>query len=250
MGWKMGGKERQRLDRVLAHMGFGTRREIKKLVKEGRVKVNGESARDPGVHVLPAIDHIEVDGEPVKYREFIYLMMNKPRGFLSATEDRFAEVVVDLLSPEYRAFHPFPVGRLDKDAEGLLLLTNDGELAHRLLSPKKRVPKTYFAVVCGEVTKADGEAFRRGITLDDGYRTMPADLKVISSGPESRVEVTVYEGKYHQVKRMFKALGKEVVYLKRVAMGPLVLDELLRPGEYRELTEVEIDGLRELGFVK
>ncbi|MGB9803788.1 pseudouridine synthase [Desulfofundulus sp.] len=237
---------RQRLDKVLAHMGFGTRQEVKKLIREKRVEVNGELAKDPGLHVLPGRDHIEVDGEPVEYRQYIYLMLNKPQGVLSATEDRFAPVVVDLLPPEYRAFHPFPVGRLDKDAEGLLLLTNDGKLAHKLLSPKKRVPKTYFAVVSGIVTDEDVEAFRQGVILDDGYRTMPGELKILRSGPESEVELTIYEGKYHQVKRMFEAVGKKVTYLKRIAMGPLMLDKPLKPGDYRELTEDEIKSLQEL----
>ncbi|CEP69286.1 Pseudouridine synthase, RsuA/RluB/E/F [Moorella glycerini] len=239
-------KERQRLDKLLTHMGFGTRKEIKKLIKEKRVQVNGELAREPGLHVIPGRDHIDVDGEPLEYRQYIYLMLNKPQGVLSATEDRLAKVVVDLLPPRYRAFHPFPVGRLDKDAEGLLLLTNDGKLAHQLLSPKKHVPKTYYAVVCGMVTEIDVEAFRQGIILDDGYRTMPGELKILCPGPEAEVELTIYEGKYHQVKRMFAALGKKVTYLKRIAMGSLVLDEQLKPGEYRELTAEEIGKLREL----
>jgi 16S rRNA pseudouridine516 synthase len=236
-------KERQRLDKVLAHLGFGTRKEIKKLVKEKRVKVNGEPAEDPGLHVLPGQDHIEVDGEPVKYRQYIYLMLNKPQGVLSATEDKYAKVAVDLLPPRYRAFHPFPVGRLDKDAEGLLLITNDGKLAHQLLSPKKHVPKTYYVVVRGMVTETDVETFRRGVILDDGYRAMPGKLKILRSGPESEVELIIYEGKYHQVKRMFEAVGKKVTYLKRVAMGPLMLDKRLKPGECRELSEEEVSKL-------
>lgn len=242
----MAAKERQRLDKVLAHMGFGTRKMIKKLIKEKRVQVNGRPAEDPGLHVIPGRDYIEVNGEPLVYEEYIYLMLNKPQGVLSATEDRYAKVVVDLLPPRYRAFHPFPVGRLDKDAEGLLLLTNDGELAHRLLSPKKHVSKMYYAVVDGIVTESDVEAFRQGIILNDGYRTMPGELTILRSGTESEVELTIYEGKYHQVKRMFEAVSKRVLYLKRIAMGPLRLDERLRPGEYRELTEEEIIKLREL----
>lgn len=242
----MAAKERQRLDKVLARMGLGTRKEIKKLIAAKRVQVNGELVVDPGLHVIPGRDHIEVNGQPLEYKEYIYLMLNKPRGLLSATEDRYAEVVVDLLPPRYRAFHPFPVGRLDKDTEGLLLLTNDGELAHRLLSPKKHVAKTYYAVVDGMVTETDVEAFRRGIVLNDGYRTRPGELTILRSGPESEVELTIYEGKYHQVKRMFEAASKRVVYLKRIAMGPLRLDELLGPGEYRELTEEEISRLREI----
>jgi 16S rRNA pseudouridine516 synthase len=238
-------KERQRLDKVLAHMGYGTRKEIKKLVKERRINVNGQIAKDPGLHVWPSQDRIEVDEEVVTYREYIYLMLNKPQGVLSATEDMHAKTVVELLDPEYSAFHPFPVGRLDKDTEGLLLLTNDGKLAHQLLAPKKHVPKTYYAVIRGTVTEADTTAFREGVVLDDGYRTMPGELKILRSGPESEIELTIYEGKFHQVKRMFEAVGKQVIYLKRLAMGPLTLDETLEPGEYRELTDEEVASLRE-----
>ena len=232
--------KRLRLDKFLGRMGVGTRKEIRKLVKAGRVTVNGEVAGDPGMHVLAEKDRIEVDGLHIEYREFIYLMMNKPAGVVSATSDRSSETVVQLLEPEHALFEPFPVGRLDKDTEGLLLLTNDGKTAHRLLSPKRRVPKRYFALVRGEVTEADVEAFRRGVVLDDGYQTLPAELSIRSSGPESETEVTVYEGKYHQVKRMFEAVGKRVVYLKRIAMGPLQLDPSLEAGEYRELTEEEV----------
>jgi 16S rRNA pseudouridine516 synthase len=238
------GHDRQRLDKVLAHLGFGTRKEIKKLVRDGRVQVNGQSSLDPGQHVDPTSDVIQVDGIPVTYRRYIYVMMNKPPGVLSATRDSRAPVVVDLLSPDDQVFHPFPVGRLDKDTEGLLLLTNDGELAHRLLSPKRHVPKTYYARVAGTVTRGDVAAFAQGIRLDDGYVTMPAELSIVTSGAVSEVELTIYEGKFHQVKRMFLAVGKPVMYLKRIRMGPLVLDEALAPGEYRELTDEEVEQLR------
>ncbi|WP_018133325.1 pseudouridine synthase [Effusibacillus pohliae] len=240
----MAEKATQRLDKMLAHIGIGTRKEIKKLVKEKRVTVNGELAKDPGMHVSPDRDQIRVDGQAVEYRVYIYLMMNKPQGVISATEDGLSEVVIDLLEPQHSAFHPFPVGRLDKDTEGLLLLTNDGKLAHQLLSPKKHVPKTYYAVIRGTVTEADAEAFRAGVVLDDGYRTLPGELTILRSGPESEIELTIYEGKYHQVKRMFEAVGKQVTYLKRIAMGPLALDETLEPGEYRELTDEEVAMLR------
>lgn len=234
-----------RLDKVLAHMGLGTRQEVRRLIKEELVRVNGKPVKDPGLHVYPGRDHIEINGEPVEYKEHIYLMLNKPRGVLSATEDRFTEVVLDLVSPKYWAFHLFPVGRLDKDTEGLLLLTNDGQLAHELLSPKRHVAKTYYAIVSGKVTESDVKAFGQGVVLDDGYHTLPASLKILRSGPESEVELVVYEGKYHQVKRMFESVGKKVTYLKRIAMGPLVLDKALKPGEYRELTEEEIRKLRQ-----
>ncbi|PRR72543.1 pseudouridine synthase [Neomoorella humiferrea] len=238
--------KRQRVDKILAHMGYGTRKEIKRLIKEERVQVNGLPVKDPGLNIIPGEDQLFVDGEYVEYRPYIYIMLNKPRGVVSATEDRTAEVVLNLLPPCYRARRPFPVGRLDKDTEGLLLLTNDGRLAHNLLSPKKHVPKKYYAVVQGTVTREDVEAFRRGVLLEDGYCTLPADLQILRAGLRSEAEVTIYEGKYHQIKRMFAAVSKEVIYLKRIAMGPLVLDETLKPGEYRELTDREVTALREL----
>ncbi|PRZ12809.1 ribosomal small subunit pseudouridine synthase A [Laceyella sediminis] len=233
-------RKSQRLDKVLVHMGVGTRKEIRKLTKAGRIKVNGSAVNDPSVHVMPETDDITVDGITIDYREHIYLMMNKPQGVISATEDRNEEVVTDLLEQEHRVFEPFPVGRLDKDTEGLLLLTSDGKLSHQLLSPKKHVPKTYYAEVDGVVTEEDALAFKNGVTLDDGYVTMPSELTILSSGPRSEVELTIYEGKYHQVKRMFEAVGKKVVFLKRIAMGPLTLDPDLEPGEYRELTPEEL----------
>jgi len=244
-------KPTQRLDKILSHSGYGTRREIKKLVKNDAVRVNGVTVRDGGMQVDWRHDVIEVHGKQVMYRKFIYIMMNKPQGVVSATEDARERTVVDLLSEEYRRFHPFPAGRLDKDTEGLLLLTNDGKLAHRLLSPRMKVPKTYYAEVEGEVTDGDMAAFAEGVKLDDGYVTMPAALRLISYGrlsgnPVSHVELTITEGKYHQVKRMFLAVGKRVMYLKRTAMGPLRLDESLIPGSYRELDEREIAQLQHL----
>jgi len=232
-------KERQRLDKILSNMGLGTRKEIKQLVKEKRVTINGVIVKDSGQQVHTKNDRIEVDEVPVEYREYIYLMMNKPQGVISATEDNHDEVVIDLLEPEHAIFEPFPVGRLDKDTEGLLLLTNDGRLAHQLLSPKKHVPKTYYAMIHGVVTEADVNLFKQGVTLDDGYHTLPGKLKILKSGSESEIELTIYEGKFHQVKRMFEAVGKKVTFLKRLSMGPLLLDENLKPGEYRELAEEE-----------
>jgi len=237
-----------RLDKLLAHSGRGTRSEIKRAVRLGRVEVNGETARDPGMTVDPGADEVRWDGEPVRYREYVYFMLNKPPGVISATEDRRERTVVDLLQPEDRARDPFPVGRLDKDTEGLLLLTNDGRLAHELLSPRKSVDKVYEALVAGAVDDRDVRAFEAGVTLDDGYRTLPAELVVrqvraANDGPLSDVTVTIREGKFHQVKRMFEAVGKRVVRLRRVAMGPLRLDPNLAPGEYRELTEDEMKAL-------
>ncbi|WP_338012318.1 pseudouridine synthase [Anoxybacteroides amylolyticum] len=234
-----------RIDKLLANMGFGTRKEVKKLLKSGAVKVDDIIIKDPKTQVNPSEKTVTVWGEEVEYKKFIYLMMNKPPGVISATEDDFEETVVDLLEEEDQRFAPFPVGRLDKDTEGLLLLTNDGQLAHQLLSPKKHVPKTYFAIIEGEVTKADMEAFLRGVVLDDGYETKPSELVILSSGLRSEVEVTITEGKFHQVKRMFQAVGKRVVYLKRIQMGPLSLDPTLALGEYRELTEDEVEQLKQ-----
>jgi len=239
-----------RIDKILSHLGLATRSEAKKLAKAGLIKVNGETVRDSGAKVDPVADVLEVRGERVYFRRYIYLMMNKPQGVISATEDLRDRTVLDLLSDEHRAFEPFPVGRLDKDTEGLLLLTNDGQLAHRLLSPKKHVPKLYYAEIDGLVDDRDIDSFRQGVELDDGYVTMPAKLTVLETMPSdtggrSKIEVELHEGKYHQVKRMFAAVGKKVVYLKRMAMGGLKLDPGLALGRYRELTETELASLTE-----
>jgi 16S rRNA pseudouridine516 synthase len=239
----MMGEYEMRIDKMLANLGYGSRKEVKKLLKDGAVKVNGEILKDSKEHVDPNKDIVSIHGQEVIYKEFIYLMMNKPAGVISATEDNRDETVIDLLEIDDQVFEPFPVGRLDKDTEGLLLITNDGQLAHRLLSPKKHVPKTYFAVIEGEVTEEDINAFQKGVTLDDGYETKPGHLVILKSGLMSDIELTITEGKFHQVKRMFQAVGKRVVYLKRISMGPLKLDETLELGEYRELTEEELNEL-------
>ena len=234
-----------RIDKLLSNSGFGSRKEVKILLKSKAVEVNGETVRDPKFHVDEKTDEISVAGEPVVYREFIYLMMNKPQGVISATEDRFDETVIDLLTEDEQRFEPFPVGRLDKDTEGLLLITNDGKLAHELLSPKKHVDKTYYARIDSPVTDEDIEAFKQGVTLDDGYETKPAQLHILRSGEESEIELTITEGKFHQVKRMFESVNKQVVFLKRLSMGTLLLDKTLALGEYRELTEEELTKLKQ-----
>ena len=234
-----------RIDKMLANLGFGSRKEVKQLLKSGAVKVDDVVVKDPKQHVDTNKQSVTLNGEVIEYKEFIYLMMNKPQGVLSATEDSAQDTVIDLLELEDQVYEPFPVGRLDKDTEGLLLITNDGQLAHRLLSPKKHVPKTYFAVIDQEVTLEDIKAFAEGVTLDDGYETKPGELKILKSGIRSDIELTITEGKFHQVKRMFEAVGKKVVYLKRISMGPLPLDETLELGEYRELTDDEVDLLRD-----
>jgi 16S rRNA pseudouridine516 synthase len=234
-----------RIDKMLANLGFGSRKEVKQLLKSGAVKVDDVVVKDPKQHVDSNNQIVTLNGDVIEYKEFIYLMMNKPQGVLSATEDSAQETVIDLLELEDQVYEPFPVGRLDKDTEGLLLITNDGQLAHKLLSPKKHVPKTYFAVIDQEVTDEDIKAFAEGVTLDDGYETKPGELKILKSGMRSDIELTITEGKFHQVKRMFEAVGKKVVYLKRISMGPLPLDETLELGEYRELTDEEIELLRD-----
>lgn len=239
-----------RLDKLLSNTGYGSRKEVRQLLKKGMIRVNGEVMKDPAQHVDPVSDNISLLGEEVVYKEFIYLMMHKPPGVLSATEDNRDQTVVDLLAGEDRHFEPFPVGRLDKDTEGLLLLTNDGKLAHNLLSPKKEVPKTYYAKVAGIVTEEDTEAFARGVILDDAYETKPGILHILHSAEESEIELTITEGKFHQVKRMFEAVGKKVVYLKRLTMGPLELDPDLELGEYRELTDGELQQLKEIDRYK
>ncbi|WP_431027568.1 pseudouridine synthase [Lysinibacillus sp. LZ02] len=232
-----------RLDKLLANMGYGSRKEVKQLLKEKAVTIDGAVVKDAAMKVDPETQDVSVYGERVVYTEFIYLMMNKPPGVISATEDRYDETVIDLLDPLAQHFKPFPVGRLDKDTEGLLLITNDGNLAHNLLSPKKHVPKTYYATIEGVVTEADIEAFRKGVELDDGYVTKPGELVILTSDEVSEIELTIQEGKFHQVKRMFESVDKKVTYLKRLSMGALLLDETLELGDYRELTEEELGEL-------
>lgn len=235
-----------RLDRYLANMGRGSRSEVKRLIRTGQVVINSTICRNEAMAVNPGVDRVVCAGEPVIYREFIYLMLNKPAGVLTATEDGHSRTVLDLIGPEVPKRGLFPVGRLDKDTEGLLLLTNHGELGHQLLAPQKHVSKRYYVRVAGAVGPADQEAFAAGVTLNDGYRTLPAGLELISSGEISEVVVEIHEGKFHQIKRMFQALGKQVLYLKRLTMGPLRLDESLAPGAYRELTADEIQAFNHL----
>jgi 16S rRNA pseudouridine516 synthase len=233
----------QRLDKIISNMGYGTRKEIKQLVKQGAVKVNGTIVRDSGMHIDPEGSLVEISGELLDYKEFTYIMMNKPKGVISATYDYNLDTVIDFLDDRLRRQNLFPVGRLDVDTEGLLLITNDGKLAHKLLSPKKRVPKKYYAVVEGRVETQDVPKFEEGVILDDGYRTLPAHLKILRTGEYSEVEVIIYEGKYHQIKRMFKAINKKVQYLRRLEMASLKLDSTLQPGEYRELSKEETSAL-------
>ncbi|WP_214858172.1 pseudouridine synthase [Exiguobacterium sp. s191] len=230
-----------RLDKLLSNMGAGSRKEVKLLLKAGAIQVDGEIVRDPKQHVDVESQQVLMYGEPVTYQKYIYLMMNKPPGVISATEDKRDETVIDLLFEDVTYFKPFPVGRLDKDTEGLLLLTNDGAFNHALMSPKKHVEKTYYAEVTGMLTQEDVEAIAAGVTLEDGYQAKPGKLVILSTTEtDSTLELTITEGKFHQVKRMMLALGKEVTFLKRRSIGRLELDPALALGDYRELTQEEL----------
>ena len=232
-----------RLDKYLCETGFGTRSQVKDLLKKGQVMVNGEVVKKPELKINETTDQILCQGKKASYQKNIYLMLHKPAGVVSATEDNREKTVLDLVSPEDRKNGLFPVGRLDKDTEGLLLLTDDGELAHRLLSPKKHVDKTYYAKIDGQVTEEHVKQFREGLDIGDEKKTLPAVLTILLFGPVSEIEVTIHEGRFHQIKRMFEAVGCKVTYLKRLSMGSLVLDETLPPEEYRPLTEAELEGL-------
>ena len=234
----------ERLDKILSGTGRWSRREVKDLVKAGRVTADGAVVARPEDKFDRTATVLAVDGEPVDGEKYVYLMLHKPGGVLSATEDPRQPTVLDLLPPHLRRIGLFPVGRLDKDTEGLLLLTNDGPLGHRLLSPKKHVDKVYFVRVDGTLDGADCAAFRAGLVLEDGLRCLPAELEVLD--PASTGLVTLREGKYHQVKRMLADRGKPVTYLKRLSMGPIALDPALEPGTWRPLTEGERAALAEL----
>lgn len=231
-----------RIDKMLSNIGIGSRKEIKQAARQGHIKINDVVEKDSSQIIDTETDEVKYKGETIKYSRYIYLMMNKPMGVVSATEDNYDKTVIDLLQDEDKLYKPFPVGRLDKNTEGLLLLTNDGQLAHNLLSPKKHVDKTYFAEVEEEVTENDVKVFAEGILLtNENYKTLPARLEMIESGYPSTCYVTIQEGKFHQVKRMFNAVNNEVVYLKRISMGKVKLDEQLNPGEYRHLTNEELE---------
>ncbi|WP_199198806.1 pseudouridine synthase [Mammaliicoccus vitulinus] len=224
-----------RLDKFLANSGIGTRKEVKKFLKKNLVKVNDVIVKKPEMHINPEEDIITFDDIPIEYEPVVYLMMNKPAGYVSATEDDEHETVIDIV-PEYMHLDLFPVGRLDKDTEGLLLLTNDGKFSHQLMSPKHRVPKRYYAEVDGHINEDAIKKFEKGIDLGD-FTSSPSELEIIESGESSKAIVTIYEGKFHQVKRMFHSIDCEVTYLKRLKIASLELDEQLELGEYRHLME-------------
>lgn len=234
-----------RIDKVLEEKGFGSRKTVKRLFQRRLVEVDGVTLSDGSFNVDTRIHQITVNGQPVANYTHTYLVMNKPSGVVTAVTDASRQTVLDLLHPEDRVPGLYPVGRLDRDTEGLLFLTDNGQLGYQLLLPDKKVTKTYEAVVNEEVTEADVAAFANGITFIGGETCQPAVLTIIEAAPgRSRVQLEIQEGKFHQVKKMFLAQGKKVMYLKRIAMGPLTLDEMLAPGEYRPCTDAELIKLK------
>ena len=235
----------ERLDKIISNLGYGSRKDVKVFARKGIIEVDGVIVKDSAMSFDPEKSVIKVNGEEIVYRTNIYLMMNKPDGVISATRDNKDETVIDLLELNHQVFEPFPIGRLDKDTVGLLLLTNDGELNHRLIAPKWHVDKVYYAKIDKKVDEKDIIAFNKGITLDDGYKCLEAKLEILTSSDEgSEIRLTIQEGKFHQVKRMFEAVEKKVIYLKREEFGGLLLDPDLEEGEYRELTDEELALLR------
>ena len=233
-----------RLDKLISNSGLAQRSQVKRLVREGRITVNGSIAADAAMHCDTAWD-IRLDGQKAVWREFLYLMMNKPAGYLSVTEDPGRKTVLDLLPPEYRRFNPFSVGRLDMDSEGLIILTNDGAFCHRVISPKSGILKEYVIQVSHPFPEGAEQRFREGIKLDDGSICLPAEL--LCEPDRVKATVRIREGKYHQVKRMALAEGTRVRYLKRLSVGGLRLDPELAPGAFRELTEEELRSVEETG---
>ena len=229
-----------RLDKYLADMGLGTRSQVKDIIKKGKININGIVVKDSNIKVDSNKDEIYFEGNPIVYAEFEYYMLNKPAGVISASNDKKQKTVIDLIETRKRD-DLFPVGRLDKDTEGLLLICNDGELSHNLLSPKKHVNKTYYVELDSPLTDDKAKEVCDGVYIESGVKSMPAKLEYID---KQKVYLTIHEGKFHQVKKMFHAVGCEVTYLKRMTMGPLRLDESLKPGEYRMLTNAEIDALK------
>ena len=237
--------KKTRLDKFLCDSLNITRKEAKEAVKKGKVTINGELVKKPESKLDAEDDQVEFDHQPITFEQFHYLMLHKPQGVVSATKDNHDKTVLDLIHEDFKE-KLFPVGRLDKDTEGLLLLNDDGMLAHELLSPKKHVDKVYFAKVSGQFTEEEVKRFQEGLDIGNGEKAKEAGLKILKAGQEqSEVLITITEGKFHQVKRMVKAVGSEVLYLKRLSMGPLKLDEDLKLGTYRRLSEAELQELKE-----
>jgi 16S rRNA pseudouridine516 synthase len=234
-------RKTKRIDKIVNDLGYGSRTKIREMIKNGQVVVDKEIIFDPKKHVDPFNTKIYINGIEHEYKEYCYYMMNKPNGYISATFDDKQRTIMDLLPQNLKNLNLFPVGRLDIDTEGLLILTNNGQLAHRILSPKSHVPKKYYAKIEGCVDDRHVNIFRDGVVLEDGYKTMSSELNVLENSNISQVEITIYEGKFHQIKRMFLSVEKKVIFLKRLKMGGLSLDENLAPGDYKEIFENDIE---------
>ncbi len=230
-----------RLDKYLADMGLGTRSQVKDIIKKGKININGVVVKDSNRKLDTEVEQVYMDGNPIFYEEFEYYMLHKPAGVISASSDKKAKTVIDLITDRKRD-DLFPVGRLDKDTEGLLLITNDGELCHNLLSPKKHVDKVYYVELDKELSDEAAREVCEGVYIEEGVKSLPARLERLSA---DKVNLTIHEGKFHQVKKMFHAVGCEVTYLKRLSMGSLKLDEGLEKGQYRKLTAEELTALKE-----
>lgn len=236
-----------RLDKFLVNSGIGTRKEVKDILKNKKISVNDAFVKDGKIQIDEEKDIVKYEDKIIHYKPFVYIMLNKPAGVISATEDNHHKTVIDLLNNEYRTYDVFPVGRLDIDTEGLLLLTNNGVLSHNLLSPKKHVDKKYYVKIANSLSDDDIKMLENGIKLEENFVTKKAKVEIIFNNYEKNENlayITISEGKFHQVKRMFKAVNNEVLYLKRVKIGNLSLDEKLKLGEYRELTEEELNNLK------
>lgn len=233
-----------RLDKFLADRQIGTRSEVKQLIKKGLITVNDSIIKSPEQKINPESDVIRYEGNKLNFKANQYYMLNKPAGYITATKDEKEKTVMDLFTG-LATKDLFPIGRLDKDTEGLLLITNDGVLSHELMSPKKHVSKTYFAHIDGVVEERAKDLFLQGLDIGEKKLTLPAELQIVKSGEVSEILLTITEGKFHQVKRMFEAIGRKVIYLKRVSIGKVTLDDKLALGEYRELTEEELLSLKD-----
>ncbi len=235
----------ERLDKLIASQGRYSRSEVKKLIKSGRITVDGKVPKSGDIKLDPGKSEIRVDGESLNYKKHIYIMLNKPRGVISASNDRDKETVIDLVPPELFREGLFPAGRLDGDTTGFVLITDDGDFAHRILSPKNHIMKTYHATLADRLTQDDIVRFRQGLTLGDGTQCLEAHVRVLQEGEINLAEIKICEGKYHQVKRMFASIGNKVLELRRVKMGGLDLDGSLREGECREITDEELKMITE-----
>ena len=232
--------EKMRVDKFISNMGFGSRKDIKEFIKKKKITVNGEVIKKSDIYI-DTDDEIFCCGQRVVYEKYIYIMMNKPVGYVSANEDKREKTVFDLIGNEYRKNELFVAGRLDKDTEGLLIITNNGKFAHNMLSPKKHVDKTYFVrTEGGVIIDMDIDSFSSGVVIDGGYKCKPAKIEVLENGDISESLLTISEGKFHQVKRMFEAVGKKVIFLKRVKIGELCLDESLEKGDFKLLNDDEV----------